>query len=162
MQLPGTPVASLVEAKKVGVPVIAYGNFVNQIISFVIVAFAIFLIVKQVNRFRREEPAPPEPELSTQEKLLTEIRDALQKQNRQTPPCFKARRRLVSLISAGFGVLKNVHNSAVAACFLGIIKAMVGFGKQVIGQHADVAVTAFPIFVFRTRNIHGHAAHRNR
>lgn len=77
-QLAGTPVASLSEAKKAGVPVIAYGNFLNQIINFVIVAFAIFLIIKQVNRFRREEPAPPKPELSTQEKLLTEIRDALQ------------------------------------------------------------------------------------
>ena len=79
LQLSGTPVTSLVEAKKAGVPVIAYGNFLNQIINFVIVAFAIFLVVKQVNRFRREEPAPPAPELSTQEKLLTEIRDALQK-----------------------------------------------------------------------------------
>ena len=78
LQLSGTPVASLAEAKKAGVPVIAYGNFLNQIINFAIVAFAIFLIVKQVNRFRREEPAPPAPELSTQEKLLTEIRDALQ------------------------------------------------------------------------------------
>ena len=78
LNLSGKPVASLAEAKKAGVPVIAYGNFLNQVVGFLIVAFVVFLIVKQITRFRREEPAPPEPELSTQEKLLTEIRDALQ------------------------------------------------------------------------------------
>jgi large conductance mechanosensitive channel len=77
IQLSGTPVASLDAAKKAGVPVIAYGNFLNQVVNFAIVAFAIFLLVKQVNRFRREEPPPPAPELSTQEKLLVEIRDAI-------------------------------------------------------------------------------------
>ena len=77
IQLAGTPLANLTDAKRAGVPVIAYGNFLNQIINFAIVAFAIFLLVRQINRFRREEPPPPAPELSTQEKLLTEIRDLL-------------------------------------------------------------------------------------
>ena len=49
---------SLDAAKKAGAPVIAYGNFVNTVINFVIVAFAIFLLVKQVNRFRKPAEAP--------------------------------------------------------------------------------------------------------
>src|SRR5829696_4426634 len=52
----GLPV-SLAEAKAAGVPVIAYGQFINDIISFIIVAFVIFLIVKRVNRLWSAEPA---------------------------------------------------------------------------------------------------------
>jgi large conductance mechanosensitive channel len=48
--------ASLAEAKAKGVPVIAYGAFLNDVVNFLIVAFAIFLIVKQANRLRK--PAP--------------------------------------------------------------------------------------------------------
>jgi len=52
--------ASLADAKTKGVPVIAYGQFVNDIIGFLIVAFAVFVLVKQVNRLKREPaPAPP-------------------------------------------------------------------------------------------------------
>lgn len=52
--------ATLAEAQAAGAPTINYGNFINQVISFLIVAFAIFLIIKQVNRFRRaSEPAAP-------------------------------------------------------------------------------------------------------
>jgi large conductance mechanosensitive channel len=47
----GTPV-SLAQAKADGIPVIAYGAFINEVVNFVIVAFAIFVVVKQVNRFR--------------------------------------------------------------------------------------------------------------
>src|SRR5262245_6972123 len=47
----GTP-ASLTEAKTAGMPVIAYGAFINEIINFLIVAFAMFLLVKQANRFK--------------------------------------------------------------------------------------------------------------
>ena len=47
---------SLAEAKTKGIPVIAYGQFINEIVSFLIVALAVFLIVKQVNRLKR--PAP--------------------------------------------------------------------------------------------------------
>ncbi len=45
--------ASLDEAKKAGVPVIAYGAFLSTVIDFTIVAFAVFLLVKQINRFKR-------------------------------------------------------------------------------------------------------------
>ena len=48
-------------AKKAGAPVIAYGNFINTVINFLIVGFAIFLLVKQVNRLRKPEPAPAAP-----------------------------------------------------------------------------------------------------
>ncbi len=53
----GTP-ASLTEAKALGVPVIAYGQFINDVVNFLIVAFAIFVVVKQANRFKAPPPAP--------------------------------------------------------------------------------------------------------
>jgi large conductance mechanosensitive channel len=52
---------SLEAAKSAGAPIIAYGNFVNTIINFLIVAFAIFLVVKQVNRFKKPAPVPEAP-----------------------------------------------------------------------------------------------------
>ena len=55
----GIPV-SLAEAKTAGVPVIAYGQFINDVISFLIVAFVIFLIVKRANRLWSAEPAESE------------------------------------------------------------------------------------------------------
>jgi large conductance mechanosensitive channel len=54
----GVP-ASLADAKAKGVPVIAYGQFINDIIGFVIVAFAVFVLVKQVNRMKTAEAPPP-------------------------------------------------------------------------------------------------------
>lgn len=59
---------------------VKYGNFLSNVISFVIVAFVLFLIVKGVNSTRKKEaPAPAAPPAPTnQEKLLMEIRDALQ------------------------------------------------------------------------------------
>ncbi len=74
--------ASLQAARDAGVTVIGYGNFLNAVIKFVIVAFALFVIVKNINRVKkameREEEkkanvAPP----ARQEVLLAEIRDAL-------------------------------------------------------------------------------------
>lgn len=59
MALNGGTYASLAEAKAAGAPTLNYGVFLNSIIEFLIVAFAVFLIVKQVNRFKR--PAPPDP-----------------------------------------------------------------------------------------------------
>ena len=53
--------ATLDEARAAGAPVIAYGSFINAVISFLIVAFAIFLLVKQVNRFKKPAPPPPVP-----------------------------------------------------------------------------------------------------
>ena len=52
------PVATVAAAKAAGVPTINYGIFLNNVISFLIVAFVVFLIVKQFNRMRRQEPAP--------------------------------------------------------------------------------------------------------
>ena len=73
--------ASLAEAKKAGAAVIGYGMFLNSIIGFLIVAFAVFLLVKGINRLRREkaaEPAPTAPPGPTaEERLLAEIRDLL-------------------------------------------------------------------------------------
>ena len=48
--------ASLLDAKERGIPVIAYGQLINDIISFIIVGFAVFLLVKQVNRMKRPVP----------------------------------------------------------------------------------------------------------
>ncbi|WP_224961665.1 large conductance mechanosensitive channel protein MscL [Geomonas subterranea] len=58
INLSSTPVRSVAEAKAAGVPVIAYGLFLNSIFDFVIVAFALFLLVRQVNRML---PAPAAP-----------------------------------------------------------------------------------------------------
>ena len=55
--------ASLAAAKAAGAPVIAYGNFINTVLNFLIVAFAIFLVVKQINRFKRGEEEKPEGKL---------------------------------------------------------------------------------------------------
>ena len=71
---------SLAAAREAGAPVIAYGAFINNVISFVIVAWAVFLLVKAMNATRRQEEeqepeAPAEP--PRQEVLLEEIRDAL-------------------------------------------------------------------------------------
>ena len=68
---------TLEAVKKAGVPVLAWGNFVTIALNFVILAFVIFLMVKQINRLKREAPpaapaAPPEDVV-----LLREIRDSL-------------------------------------------------------------------------------------
>lgn len=72
----GTPLA---KAKEIG-PVFAYGNFLTVVINFVLLALAIFMLVKGINRVRRTTPPPPPPEMSTSDKLLTEIRDNLKNQ----------------------------------------------------------------------------------
>lgn len=59
--LNGKTYASLAEAVKDGAPVIAYGRFLNTVLNFLIVAFVIFLMVKQVNRFKAPAPAPAAP-----------------------------------------------------------------------------------------------------
>lgn len=78
----GEPLSSLDAAQKAGHAVIAYGKFLNAVINLVIVGFVIFMLVKQLNRFRRKEEATPdEPEAPPEEvKLLTEIRDLLARQ----------------------------------------------------------------------------------
>jgi len=66
---------------KAGVPLFAYGNFITVALNFAILAFVIFMMVKQVNRLKREEPAAPAAPPPTPEDvlLLREIRDALRK-----------------------------------------------------------------------------------
>ena len=77
---PGTAM-TLDALKKAGVPVLAYGNFITVSVNFAILAFIIFLMVKQINRLKREEPAPPPAPAVVPEdvQLLREIRDALRK-----------------------------------------------------------------------------------
>jgi large conductance mechanosensitive channel len=62
LTLSGQSFATLEEAKKAGAVTLRYGLFINTIIDFLIVAFAIFLVIKQVNRLKRQpEPAPAAP-----------------------------------------------------------------------------------------------------
>lgn len=68
--------ATVAEAQKAGAVTLNYGLFINTIVQFTIVAFAIFVVIKQVNRLhKKEEAAPPPP--PKQEVLLEEIRDIL-------------------------------------------------------------------------------------
>ena len=72
--------ASVAEAEAAGAPIIKYGLFINTLLDFVIVAFAIFLVIRAINRFQRKKeaappPAPPPP--GPEVLLLTEIRDLL-------------------------------------------------------------------------------------
>jgi large conductance mechanosensitive channel len=60
INLSGQPYASLAEAKAAGAPTINYGVFLNSVIDFVIVAFAIFLLVRSINRLSRQPEATPE------------------------------------------------------------------------------------------------------
>ena len=80
LNLSGQPAGSLKEAADKGLPVVAYGVFLNTIIEFLIIAVVLFVVVKQINRFKKppEAPAPPGP--SAEEKLLGEIRDILKSQ----------------------------------------------------------------------------------
>lgn len=79
INLSGGTYASLDAAKKAGAATLNYGVFVNNIINFLIVAFAVFLLVKAINAAKRkEEEKPAEPEAPPkQEVLLEEIRDLL-------------------------------------------------------------------------------------
>lgn len=76
---------TLKAAEEAGAPVLKYGLFINAIIKFLIVAFVVFILVKQVNRIKdefenKEEEAPAEPAAPPADiALLTEIRDLLKK-----------------------------------------------------------------------------------
>ena len=77
------PYSTLAAAQEAGAVTVNYGVFGNALISFLIVSFTVFLVVRSFNKLKREQeaqpeapPAPPEP--SAEEKLLTEIRDLLQ------------------------------------------------------------------------------------
>lgn len=72
---------NLATLKKAGVPVLAYGNFITIALNFTILAFVIFVMIKQINRLKREAPKPPVAAPATPEDvvLLREIRDSLKK-----------------------------------------------------------------------------------
>lgn len=77
--------ASLAEAQEAGVATFAYGSFIMAVINFLIIAFVVFMLVKGVNKAKDAAEGEPEPEAEaapkgpTQEELLAEIRDLLQK-----------------------------------------------------------------------------------
>ncbi|RCX11787.1 large conductance mechanosensitive channel protein MscL [Extensimonas vulgaris] len=81
-EAPAGTAHTLEALRKAGVPVFAYGHFITVAVNFLILAFIIFMMVKQINRFKREAPAaapapatpPPTPEEVV---LLREIRDSL-------------------------------------------------------------------------------------
>ncbi len=76
---PGTG-TTLDALKKAGVPVLAYGSFLTIAVNFVLLAFVIFLMVKQINRLRRESPAPAPAAAPPEDVvLLREIRDSLRR-----------------------------------------------------------------------------------
>lgn len=89
VSLSANPVAvtSLAKAKADGIPFLAIGSFLNNLLQFAILAFAVFLIVKAVNKLRRDpDPAPTAaPAPTKEETLLTEIRDLLAA-GRTVPP----------------------------------------------------------------------------
>tara|TARA_R110002094_G_scaffold82145_2_gene87209 strand:+ start:87 stop:506 length:420 start_codon:yes stop_codon:yes gene_type:complete len=80
--LSGGDYATLAAAKEAGAVTLNYGAFINTIISFLIVAFAVFLLIKQMNRvIKKEEAAPAAPPAPPREEvLLEEIRDILKTQ----------------------------------------------------------------------------------
>lgn len=76
------PYETMQAAKEAGAVIMSYGVFINTVISFIIIAFAIFLLIRGINKLKRKEeekpPAPPAP--PKEELLLTEIRDILKAQ----------------------------------------------------------------------------------
>lgn len=83
ISLDGKSHESLAQAKQAGAPTVNFGVFINNVISFAIVAFALFMVIKAMNRLRRtqeEEPAKESPP-SREVQLLQDIRDAVVKRN---------------------------------------------------------------------------------
>ena len=80
-KVPEGTAMTLDELKKAQVPVFAYGNFITILVNFIILAFIIFIMVKQVNRLKKSEPVVEEapPAVAEEVILLREIRDSLKK-----------------------------------------------------------------------------------
>ncbi len=80
---PALKAAHLADLNQLVIPgtAVKYGNFISTLISFIIIAFVLFLIIKAINTAKRKEEAASAPpaEPTTQEKLLMEIRDSLRK-----------------------------------------------------------------------------------
>lgn len=88
---PPGPYPSLAAAQAAGAVVVAYGAFINVVLTFLITAFAVFLLVKAMNAAKRAQAAaaaeaPAEPALTTDQQLLTEIRDLLRGRVSDAPP----------------------------------------------------------------------------
>jgi large conductance mechanosensitive channel len=77
--VPAGTARTLTAMKEAGVPTLAYGNFLTVAINFFILAFIIFIMVKQINRLKRAEPPAAAPATPEDVLLLREIRDSLQK-----------------------------------------------------------------------------------
>ncbi len=73
---------ALVEAKRQGA-VFAYGAFLTKLVNFMIIAWVLFLVVKAINRFKRQQEAARPAKPTTSETLLTEIRDLLRARQRE-------------------------------------------------------------------------------
>lgn len=69
---------NLADAKKQGA-VLAWGNFLTLTLNFLIVAFVLFIVIRLMNKMKAAEPPPAKPEMTLDQKLLTEIRDAVKK-----------------------------------------------------------------------------------
>lgn len=69
---------------QVGDAAVMYGNFIQAIVNFLVIAFVVFMIVRTINNLQKKQPAAPPapPAPSAEEKLLTEIRDLLKRQSR--------------------------------------------------------------------------------
>jgi large conductance mechanosensitive channel len=76
--LAGQTATNLADAKKAGA-VFAYGSFITVALNFAILAFIIFIMVRQINKLRASTPPPPAPPTPEDVVLLREIRDALRK-----------------------------------------------------------------------------------
>ena len=77
--VPAGTAMTLDALRKAGVPVFAYGNFLTVAVNFIILAFIIFMMIKQMNRLRKAEPPAPPPATPEDIVLLREIRDSLKK-----------------------------------------------------------------------------------
>ena len=78
LPLNGKHYVTLADAQRDGAPILAYGNFINTVIEFIIISACVFALVKVINTLKRKEEA--EVKLTKTEELLTEIRDSLKKQ----------------------------------------------------------------------------------
>lgn len=76
-QVPAGTAMTLEALKKAGVPVFAYGNFITVAVNFAMLAFIIFVMVKQINRLKKEAPAAVPAATAEEVLLLREIRDSL-------------------------------------------------------------------------------------
>lgn len=76
---PALKAADMQNIQDLKVGAVKYGSFLSAVISFLVIAFVLFLVVKGINKMKKEEPAPAPAGPTPTEQLLTEIRDALKK-----------------------------------------------------------------------------------